>query len=81
MLLEVLEGIDDVFGLGLGSVQGWSSRFPGVVDDEHGGGPARELDKVEDVYADWGFLGGMGGFEEVDDRRDISRGVYAHEDS
>lgn len=81
VLLVVLEGVDDVVGLGLGAVEGGAVGFAGVVDDEHGGGAAGELDEVEDVDADGGFLGGVGGFEEVDDGGDIAGGVDAGQDS
>lgn len=81
VLLKILESIDYVVRLGLGPVEGRAARLSCAVDDEHGGGPTCEFNEVEDVYANRGFLGGVGGFEEVNDGGDVSRGVDADQNS
>lgn len=79
VLLVILEGVDDVVRLGLGSVQRRAARPPGVVDDEHCRGPPRQLDQVEHVDAHRQLLGRIEGFEEGDDGGNVSRGVDAHQ--
>lgn len=81
VLLEILKSVDYMVGLGLGPVQGRTARLSCAVDNKHGGGPARELDEVEDVYTNRGFLGGVRGFKEVNNCRDVSRGVDADQNS
>nr|GMD99963.1 hypothetical protein TorRG33x02_243520 [Ipomoea batatas] len=81
VLLEVLEGVDDVVGLRLCAVERLTVGISVVVDDEHGGGAAGELNEVADVDTDWGSLGGVRSFEEINDGWDISWGVNAHRDS
>lgn len=81
VLLEVLEGVDDVIGLRLRAVERRAAGFSGVVDDEHGGGAAGELDEVANVDTYRGFLGRMRGFEEINDCWDISWSVNTDQNS
>ncbi|KAL6013419.1 hypothetical protein ACLOJK_003917 [Asimina triloba] len=83
VVLVVIEGRDNVVGLGLGAikrgaVEGWLS---GGVDNEHGRGMVGELNEVEGMYDDESGLHGVCGVDEVNHSGDVVGGVDASKDA